>query len=171
MLATPQSEESATTVPPPGATAEYPHVLSLCNSLGTTVDTKQLSFEPLHVAMTEHYVFAASREHFYAWHFRTAKTWTVEVSRRQNRSEMVYHVDDASAAAAGSGKPVAMDSITPGENPTNDPICCLSASDKILVVGRESGQLLRYALPSLTFTNKYATNTKPYKMDINCNSL
>ena len=25
----------------PGAAAEYPHVLSLCNSLGTTVDTKQ----------------------------------------------------------------------------------------------------------------------------------
>ena len=59
VLATPQSEESAMTVP--GAAAEYPHVLSLCNSLGTTVDTKQLSFEPLYVAMTEHYVFAASR--------------------------------------------------------------------------------------------------------------
>ena len=157
----------------PGAAAEYPHVLSLCNSLGTTVDTKQLSFEPLFVAMTEHYVFAASREHFYAWHFRTAKTWTVEVSRsRPGRSEMVYHIDDASSSvgASSGSKPVAMDSITPGENPTGDPICCLSASDKILVVGRESGQLLRYALPSLTFTNKYATNTKPYKMDINCNS-
>ena len=59
VLATPQSDESAMTVP--GAAAEYPHVLSLCNSLGTTVDTKQLSFEPLHVAMTEHYVFAASK--------------------------------------------------------------------------------------------------------------
>ena len=156
----------------PGAAAEYPHVLSLCNSLGTTVDTKQLSFEPLYVAMTEHYVFAASKEHFYAWHFRTAKTWTVEVSRsRPGRSEMVYHIDDASSSVgAANSKPVAMDSITPGENPTSDPICCLSASEKILVVGRESGQLLRYALPSLTFTNKYGTNTKPYKMDINCNS-
>jgi WD repeat-containing protein 35 len=53
---------------------------------------------------------------------------------------------------------------------STDPICCLTASDKILIVGRESGQLQRYSLPSIVFTNKYNTNTKPYKMDINCNS-
>ncbi len=76
VLAVPQSEDGL----PGGGTsigaAEYPYVLMLCNSLGTTVDTKQLTFEPLHVAMTANYVFAASKEHFHAWHFRTAKTWT-----------------------------------------------------------------------------------------------
>ncbi len=78
---------------------------------------------------------------------------------------MVYHVDESVAGGIGggggggagskSGSATAMDSITPGDGPnTEDPICCLAASEKMLLVGRESGVLQRYALPSLVFTNR-----------------
>ena len=53
---------------------------------------------------------------------------------------------------------------------TQDPICCLAASDKVLVVGRESGTLQKYTLPSVALAAKYSISTKPYKVNINCNS-
>ena len=53
---------------------------------------------------------------------------------------------------------------------TNDAICCIAASDKILMVARESGLVQRYALPNVALTNKYQTNTKAHKLALNCNS-
>merc|ERR1719270_1676383 len=55
-------------------------------------------------------------------------------------------------------------------NPSNDPICCIVASDKILLITRESGALQRYALPNIALTNKYTLQTKPHKLALNCNS-
>ncbi len=57
-----------------------------------------------------------------------------------------------------------------GAPSTQDPVCCVGASEKTLVVGRESGALQRYALPNVALTNRYATSTKPYKIGINSNS-
>ena len=36
----------------------------------------QIDVEPLFVAITSGYVFAASHTSFYVWHFRTAQSWT-----------------------------------------------------------------------------------------------
>jgi hypothetical protein len=40
----------------------------------------------------------------------------------------------------------------------------------MLIVGRESGLLQRYNLPSVSVAGRYNINTKPYKININCNS-
>lgn len=141
--------------------------LTLCNSLGTTVDTKLISMEPSSVCMTPTTVFAASRDHFYVWYFRTAQTWTQvdsKPNRSANRKEQVYHVDDTPTGGVG------MNGNQYSSKPTNDPICCLAASEKILLIGRESGLIQLYSLPSITLTNRYNVNTKPYKMAINSNS-
>jgi len=53
---------------------------------------------------------------------------------------------------------------------TADPICCLAASEKALVIGRESGSLQRYSLPQVALTNRYTLNCRPYKLAINCNT-
>ena len=55
-------------------------------------------------------------------------------------------------------------------NPSSDPICCIVASDKILLIARESGSLHRYALPNVALTNRYTLQTKPHKLALNCNS-
>ena len=41
-----------------------------------------------------------------------------------------------------------------------DPICCLAASDKLLLVARESGTLHRYTIPHLTLQRKYVRATR-----------
>ena len=55
VLATPHGDEEDS--------GEY--MLSLCNSLGTTVDSKQIALEPLFVAMSNSYVFAANKDFFF----------------------------------------------------------------------------------------------------------
>ncbi len=57
-----------------------------------------------------------------------------------------------------------------GAPSTQDPVCCVGASEKTLVVGRESGKLQRYALPNVALASRYSTSTKPYKIGINSNS-
>ena len=162
-LATPHGEDSGG--------SEY--ILSLCNSLGTTVDSKQIPMEPIFLSMTNNYVFAANRDYFYTWHFRTAKTWSsVEAASLRGgargggqRGDQVFHVDDNPSSSADGNS---FDILDSGAS-SQDPICCLAASDKVLMVGRESGLIQRYSLPNIALTNRYNTNTKPFKMDINCN--
>lgn len=123
----------------------------------------------------------ASRDAFYIWHFRTAQSWTTLRldSSKTNKTtsslnsaketERFYHIDDTPGGNVlrNSAKSASQsDQI----QPTNDPICCLTASDKILMIARESGLVQRYALPNVALTNKYQINTKAHKLALNCNS-
>nr|CAD7203908.1 unnamed protein product [Timema douglasi] len=54
---------------------------------------------------------------------------------------------------------------------TADPICCLTVSENMLIIGRESGTLQRYSLPQVALTNRYNLNCCPYEVAINCNSM
>ena len=59
-----------------------------------------------------------------------------------SRGERAVHIDDSPTGALASSEGI--DDVTRGRSPTDDPICCMVASDKILVVARESGALNRY---------------------------
>ena len=76
-------------------------------------------------------------------------------------------MDDAPSGGIGSGS---MEAVLSSASSTQDPICCIAASDKFLLVGRESGTIQRYSLPNVALINRYNINTKPFKMDINCTS-
>ena len=52
-----------------------------------------------------------------------------------------------------------------------DPICCITISDKYLMVGRKSGSLTRFNLPHLTPENTYTLRDRePQRIDFNCTS-
>ncbi|XP_062462356.1 WD repeat-containing protein 35 isoform X3 [Pezoporus occidentalis] len=53
---------------------------------------------------------------------------------------------------------------------TRDPICAITASDKMLLVGRESGTLQRYSLPNVGIVQKFTLNYHAYQLSLNCNS-
>ena len=53
---------------------------------------------------------------------------------------------------------------------SNDPVCCLTASEKMLVIARETGSLHRYSLPSLALTTTYPLPSRPHHLAINSNS-
>jgi len=150
------------------AGADHPFALLICNSLGTTVDQRPLplSLEPLHVCVTSSYAFAASRETVLAWRYRTARAPASTARTGAQRGEQLFHVDESPTGVGNIG---GLDSLQNASS-TQDPICCIGASDKVLIVGRESGTLQRYSLPNIALTHRYSLATKPHRLAVNCNS-
>ncbi|KAM3874430.1 WD repeat-containing protein 35-like [Diretmus argenteus] len=146
------------------------YVLVLCNSIGTPLDSKYIDIDPLFVTMTKTHVIAASKEAFYTWQYRVAKKLTAleinQVTRtRKEGRERVYHIDSTPAGANEGGLDFAKAFAA-----TRDPICCITATDKTLIVGRESGTIHRYSLPSVVLLQKYTLNNRAYYLSLNCNS-
>ncbi len=143
------------------------YVLVLCNSIGTPLDSKYIDIDPVYVCMTKTHIVAASKEAFYTWQFKNIKKLaTLEMSgKRKAGTEKLYHIDDVPSGAGGE----AID-FNKAYATTQDPICCVAASDKVLIVGRESGTLNRYALPALSLTHKQQLNCRPHQLALNCNS-
>ncbi|NXQ88879.1 WDR35 protein, partial [Nyctibius grandis] len=146
------------------------YVLVLCNSIGTPLDPKYIDIGPLFVTMTKTHVIAASKEAFYVWQYRLAQKLTAmeinQVARtRKEGRERIYHIDDTPSGFADGH----LDYSRAIEG-TRDPICAITASDKILLVGRESGTIQRYSLPSVGIVQKYTLNCRAYQLSLNCNS-
>lgn len=140
--------------------------LLLYNTLGTPVDGKFINIEPLGVAMNSYQVFAASRNNFIVWHYKTPKSITVGLARSK-----MFHIDDNPTGAVEIIQELDSASKFPvSSHQTIDPICCVAATDTCLVIGRESGLIHYYVLPHIVLTNRYKIPSRPHKLAINCNS-
>ncbi|XP_064480178.1 WD repeat-containing protein 35-like [Ornithodoros turicata] len=142
-------------------------VITIHNSVGTPVDTCTSDIEPLFLAANETHVFAASRDHIFVWRFQTPKSRTMlEVASQRNKAgqERVLHVNDTLSSGEG-----AFDTDRVYEM-NMDPICCITASDKCCVVGRESGTFQRYSMPHMSLMQKHTVSCRPSKIALNCNS-
>lgn len=53
---------------------------------------------------------------------------------------------------------------------SNDPIACITASDKYLIVAQNSGQLGQYLFPSVSHVHKFKINCIPNEIALNRNS-
>lgn len=154
----------------PGEAGER-FALMVCNTIATPVDVKYLEMEPLWVAMTSNVVIVASKKNFMLWNFRTPRNSALNSGR--TRRDRVYHVDDTPTGVTEVIQDLDKDRVF--ETPMNtkatvDPICCVAASEKVLLVGRESGMIQRYSLPQVTLTNRYSGSSKPFKLAVNSNS-
>jgi hypothetical protein len=98
--------------------------------------------------------------------------------------ERVFHIDsdparvcvtglallepaEAVAAAGGGGKRSAdtralLQEILTKE--TGDAIACIAASDKCLIVARESGTIMRYSLPHVAYESKFIVRCRPQQI-------
>uniref|UniRef100_A0A8C5M5H2 WD repeat-containing protein 35 n=1 Tax=Leptobrachium leishanense TaxID=445787 RepID=A0A8C5M5H2_9ANUR len=146
------------------------YVLVLCNSIGTPLDSKYIDIVPMFVTATNTHVIAASKEAFYVWQYRVAKKLTAmeinQVTRtRKEGRERIFHIDDAPTASVEG----TLD-YTKATAVTRDPICCITSSDKVLIVGRESGAVHRYSMPNVGLVQKYNLTYRAYQMSLNCNS-
>ncbi|XP_057598538.1 WD repeat-containing protein 35 isoform X2 [Hippopotamus amphibius kiboko] len=102
--------------------------------------------------------------------YRVAKKLTaleinqITRSRKEGR-ERIYHVDDTP-----SGSVDGVLDYSKAIQGTRDPICAITASDKTLIVSRESGTIQRYSLPNVGLIQKYSLNCRAYQLSLNCNS-
>uniref|UniRef100_A0A673JJ84 WD repeat-containing protein 35 n=1 Tax=Sinocyclocheilus rhinocerous TaxID=307959 RepID=A0A673JJ84_9TELE len=146
------------------------YVLVLCNSTGTPQDSKYIDIDLLFVTMMKTHVIAASKEAFYVWQYRVAKKLTaleinqVAKTRKQGR-ERFFHIDDSPSGTSDGTL-----NFAKAFTATRDLICCITASDRMLIVGRESGILQRYSLPNISLLQKYSLTSRPYQLSLDCNS-
>ena len=90
--------------------------ISVCNALGTPIDTKQVTqnpdFSPQWVTATSTHAFVASKDAFMAWQFRNAKSWNSTTLRSVNQSaasgigsrgERAVHIDDSPSGGLAAG--------------------------------------------------------------------
>ncbi|XP_075212960.1 intraflagellar transport protein Oseg4 [Lycorma delicatula] len=152
--------------------ASNPYGLLLCNSIGTPVDSKYMDMEPLWVCINSSHVFAASRDNFLLWHYVTPKSHsTLGVAGARHRKERLYHVDDTPSGVAEVIQDLDRTfQPTINTQATADPICCLAVSEKLLLVGRESGTIQRYSLPQVALVQRYSYSCRPNTIAINCDS-
>lgn len=139
-------------------------ILVLCNAVGSPVDSKYTEVEPTFLAMTSTHVVAASATGVFVWHYRLedhkgGAVETTMLSGAAGRSK-AFHVDD---------KPTA-DSQRAATAQTQDPICCIAASSVSLFVGRKSGAVLRYELPSLASQGTIALGGPAATLSPNCDT-
>ena len=87
-----------------------------------------------------------------------------EKSGQRDRREKVFHIDDN---PSGQETNVNMERML---EKSNDPICCMTASEKTLLIARESGSLQRYSLPLVALMTKHSLPSRPHHIAINCNS-
>jgi len=122
--------------------------------------------------MTPYHVVVVSESLVYVWQYRTlvSKLTSVDTSaaniRRKEGRERVFHID--SRAITEDMTPDGKLSIPTAS--TSDPICSVAASDKLLLVGRESGMVHQYSLPHLLLEGQYLLRCRPQVMALNCDS-
>ncbi|KAH0816706.1 hypothetical protein GEV33_006088 [Tenebrio molitor] len=154
--------------------------LILCNTLGIAVDGKYVDIEPIAVTMNSTHVVVTSKNNFIVWQYKTPKSSTVtEVGLNVFYFDFLgtrakcktFHMDDNPTGAVEVIQDLDnLDKIPVNTHNTLDPACCITCTDKCLIIGRESGLLQYYALPHVVLTNKYKIPTRPHKLAINCNS-
>ncbi|XP_037949951.1 WD repeat-containing protein 35 [Teleopsis dalmanni] len=144
--------------------------LLLCNSIGTTVDSKYTDIKPNFVAINSNYVVIASNCEFLIWHYYTPKSAsTVHVAKP--RKEKRFHIDDTPTGVEMSKDLIiTASSNIKYEDEFEDPICALALSEKLLLIARESGVINEYSVPNVALRNRHKMSTKALKMAINCNS-
>ncbi|XP_003375030.1 conserved hypothetical protein [Trichinella spiralis] len=72
-----------------------------------------------------------------------------------------YQIDNASLGAA-------VEYTGPPDKKTVDSICCIHATDSLLLIAKKSGQLCKYKFPSLLVLKPSKLKSRPTKMTLNC---
>jgi WD repeat-containing protein 35 len=171
-----------------GTPAASQYILILCNAIGSPVDSKYIDVRPDFVTMTPYHIVVASTDTLYIWQYRTAVSKLTSLDagapslRRKEGRERVFHIDDANTGeitAAVADAPLTSRSSrslltglkeAPAATPISDAICCVTASTKYLLVGRESGTVQQYSLPLVALENKFTLRCRPVTMQLNCDS-
>lgn len=121
--------------------------------------------------MNSQYVAIASKDHFMLWNYHTPKGFS-NIHGSKPRKDKRFHIDDTP-----SGVVEVLNDLDKGgyelpinKNTTKDPICCISMSEKLLIIGRESGSVIEYTIPHVAVRNRHIMPHRPIKMSINSNS-
>ena len=109
----------------------------LCNAVGCPIDSKTITIEPKHVAMSKTHVIIASDDVVYYWHYRqkNSNVMALEGSRKKTGKENAFHIDEQPKT---DGVYDSKNWVKP-DLTCEDPISAIAASTDAFLIGRVSG--------------------------------
>eukprot|EP00038_Savillea_parva_P017457 m.20369 g.20369 ORF g.20369 m.20369 type:complete len:1166 (+) comp3785_c0_seq1:132-3629(+) len=143
---------------------EGQYVLILCNKIGQPIDSKYIDIEPVFLAMSESYVVAASHDCIFVWSYEVGLA-AEAAGKKSRRDEKIFHADDAPSTAKEDWSKFRKAAVE-----AQDAVSCITVSDSLLLVGKESGLLQEYGLPGLSLGNRHFLECRPDSIALNCNS-
>ncbi|KRX19175.1 WD repeat-containing protein 35 [Trichinella nelsoni] len=134
---------------------------------GSPVDFTTIDWRVHFTTMNNRCVVVADTDRFSVWYFKTIsqadelQTFSLRKSSRQSEKRITYQIDNASLGAA-------VEYTGPPDKKTVDSICCIHATDSLLLIAKKSGQLCKYKFPSLLVLKPSKLKSRPTKMTLNC---
>ncbi|CAF1237686.1 unnamed protein product [Adineta steineri] len=122
------------------------HVILLCNSIGITIESKYVPFQPVHICVTESYAIISAKSLIYIWGI---SGFIGSQMVKKQPFEKFIQIDDPATVRQGDELQSSLMA-----NETEDPITSISATDKWFFVARSSGLVLRYSLPACNLMEK-----------------
>lgn len=88
------------------------------------------------------------------------------------RKDKRFHIDDTPSGAAEILSDLDKTAYDPPINTASspDPICCIAMSDRLLLIGRQSGTIMEYSIPNVAVRHRHRLDARAYKISINSNS-
>lgn len=140
-------------------------MLVLSNAVGCPLESKLINIEPKFVTMNRTHLILANEEVVYYWQYRTTKSSSIEASKKtKSGKENAFHIEELPKA----------DSIYDVENwrkpsiECDDIISAIASGPDSFIVGRMSGQVLKFSLPYLQLETKLSLRCRPQQMKMNC---
>ena len=134
----------------------------LCNAIGSPIETRHTTVSPDFFTMTDSHIVIASSSMLYLWNYRVvlpkvagesaAASAAAARSSGVSGRDTTFNIDDGGTATATSA------------------ICCVTASSKMLLVGRENGVVQQYSLPDVKVERAHRLRCRPSLLSLNCDS-
>ena len=117
----------------------------LCNAVGCPIDSKTITVEPKHVAMSKTHVIIASDDVVYYWHYRQKNATVMAFGdiKKKAGKENAFHVDEQPKTDGVYDK----NTWKKPDLTCEDPISAIAASTDAFLIGRVSGQVLKFTIP------------------------
>ena len=154
------------------------YVLTLCDTIGSPVDSKVITIEPRIVSMTQYHVIVVSDAEVYIWQYRTLVSKLTSITPEMDDSntalrafdarERMFHIEDMPRVPPSDV--TGFRSRYNPEYPEDNPISAVCASGSVLLIARSGGQLYRFTLPHLSLEGKYNLRCHATHLALNCTS-
>ena len=148
---------------------ESQYVLTLSNSVGCPIESKVINIEPRFVAMNHTHIIVCGEDSVYYWQYRNQYSASVslESEKRKKKAgrENAFLIDEI----PNHNSIYDVKRWRPSTQPNNDPICSVAAGNEGFVVGRDSGEVIKFTLPYIQQETKFTLRCKPQTIVMNNN--
>eukprot|EP00761_Pharyngomonas_kirbyi_P009989 gb/GECH01010007.1/.p1 GENE.gb/GECH01010007.1/~~gb/GECH01010007.1/.p1 ORF type:complete len:877 (+),score=173.67 gb/GECH01010007.1/:1-2631(+) len=142
------------------------NTIYLCNSIGNPLETRSFDIDPCFGAMSSRFVAIGSESEIFIWNFNT-----------ENSSKDFVDMNLNLALKRKSGEVTQFNIDYPDEDfskarkyKVSDAISAIAVSNRMLLVGKTSGQFLKFSLPDLNLESKFVIPQRPLNIEINSDS-